>query len=78
MISCVPWIPAEFETNVVACCAEEGAMWEVPALFRASIYWARRRKCNAWRCASDTDFDTAALAKRVGAKETMQRFIKRL
>jgi hypothetical protein len=78
MLSTVPWTPAEFECNVIFVCAEDGAMWEALTLLRASVNWARRRKCTTWRISSDTDHDLAPLARRLGATELSPRFCLRL
>ena len=74
MLSCNPWTPSEFECNVVFVCADDGAMWEAVKLLRASIEWARLRKCKRWRLSSDTDFDLAPMARRLGATEVAPRF----
>ena len=77
MLCCVPWTPADFETNVIMVCADDGAMWEALRLLRVSVEWARRRKCSAWRLTSEND-DLTALARRIGATETSPRFNLRL
>jgi hypothetical protein len=78
LLSLVPWAPNQIECNVVAVCADDGAMWETARLLRASIDWARRRKALTWRICSETDHNLAALAKRVGATEVWPRFVLRL
>jgi hypothetical protein len=78
MISCLPWLPAEFECNVIAACADDGAMWQVFPLLRASVDWARKRKCNTWRIVSETEFDFCQIAKRIGATEVSPRYVMRL
>jgi hypothetical protein len=75
MITCLPWLPDEFESNIVCIC---GKGWEVVSLLRASIEWAEMRKCVVWRLQSDTDFDIAPLAKRAGATEVSPRFAVRM
>lgn len=77
MLSTVPWTPAEFEVNVMMVCADHGAMWEAIGLLRASINWARLRKCSNWRLTSEND-DLTMLARRVGATEISPRFTLRL
>ena len=52
MISVVPWTPTNWEANVVMLCADEDKMWQAVALARASIEWARQRKCSEWRISS--------------------------
>ena len=74
MLSCVPWTPNEFECNLVFVCADDGAMWEAAKLLRASIAWAKMRKCKRWRMSSDTDFDIAPIARRLGETEITPRF----
>ena len=49
-------------------------MWEAMKLLRASIAWARKRKCVRWRMSSDTDYDLAAMARRLGVNEESPRF----
>jgi hypothetical protein len=77
MLCCVPWLPAEFEANVVAVCADDGGMWEALRLLRVSVEWAKRRKCSSWRLTSEND-DLTMLARRIGATETSPRFLMRL
>ena len=74
MISTLPWMPAEFECNVVFVCADDGAMWEAFKLMRDSIEWARKRKCTRWRLSSDTSVDLCNMARRLGATEISPRF----
>lgn len=74
MLSCVPWLPSEFECNVVFVCADDDAAWEALKLLRANIEWAKMRKCKRWRLVSDTQFDLAPFARRLGATELTPRF----
>lgn len=74
MLSCLPWLPNEFECNVICVCADDGAGWEAIRLLRASIAWARSRKCRRWRITSDTEYDLGSMAKRLGATEITPRF----
>jgi len=78
MLACEPWSPSEFTANVVFTCAEDGAMWQVIHLLRDSITWSKKRRCVAWRMWSDTEYDVAALARRVGATEVLPRHSLRL
>lgn len=78
MLSCVPWLPTEWAADVVFTCADDGAMWEVLSLLRKSIEWSRKRRASVWRIMSDTDYDIAPLARRVGAGEIMPRYVLRL
>ena len=78
LISIIPWMPAEWEANVVWCCADDGAMWEALALLRESLAWAKRRKCVEWRFRSETDFDTGPMARRLGAHELPTNYAVRL
>jgi hypothetical protein len=78
MISTTPWRPEAAECNVVLVCAEDGHMWEAIALLRASLAWAKRRKCSLWRLSSETDFDLASIAAKLGATEANVRYVKRL
>jgi len=71
----MPWLPANNECNVVTICADDGAGWQVIKLLRASIDWARKRNCSAWKLSSDTDYDVTPLAKRVGAQQAHTRFV---
>lgn len=77
MLSCAPWMPAEFECNVVMVCSDDGGMWEALRLLRVSVEWAVRRKCTWWRLTSEND-DLTMLARRIGATETSPRFNMRL
>jgi hypothetical protein len=77
MLCCVPWIPAEFETNIILVCADEGAMWEALRLLRVSVEWAKIRKCSSWRLTSEND-DLTMMARRIGANEISPRFQLRL
>jgi hypothetical protein len=74
----MPWSSTEFEACVLFICADDGAHWEVMKLLRASVEWAKFRRCVAWRCASETDSDLTAFARRVGATELSPRFTIRL
>lgn len=78
MISTLPWTPSEFESNVIFICAEEGSTWEVMRLLRASVAWARHRKCKTWRISSNTEHGVDALARRLGATEVSPRFLMEL
>jgi hypothetical protein len=78
MLSTTPWVPQTPEANVTLVCAEEGHMWEAVMLLRASIEWAKRRKCSLWRVSSETDFDLAPIALKLGATEAQVRYVKRL
>jgi hypothetical protein len=78
MMTMVPWLPSEFSCDIVAICADDGAMWEAMKLMRSSIAWARSRKCTYWRMSSDTETDLAAFARRIGADEVSPRFMIRL
>lgn len=78
MLSVTPWIPANYETNVLIICAEDNAIWESIRLLHASIEWARLRRCTMWRMSSDTDHDVSILARRMGATEISPRYELRL
>ena len=73
ILSYMPWLPADLEVNVIFVCAEPGAVWQAAELLRHSIDWAKRRGAKCWRLSSDTDFELAPLARRVGAKEAHPR-----
>jgi hypothetical protein len=77
MLSTVPWTPAEFQVNVLMVCADHGGMWEAVNLLRASVEWARMRKCTSWCLTSEND-DLTMLARRIGAVELSPRFSLRL
>ena len=77
MISTTPWMPQAPECNVVLVCAEEGCMWEAIMLLRASIEWGKRRRCALWRLSSETDFDLAPIAHKLGATEANVRYVLR-
>ena len=74
MLSCVPWLPNDFECHIVLCCADDGAIWEAVRLLRDSIQWARYRKCKSWKLTSDTANDFANIARRLGVTEVFPRF----
>jgi hypothetical protein len=69
MISANPWLPAEWHAHIAMVAAEEGKMWDAMALLRESVEWAKRRKCVDWRMNSQTSFDLAPMARRLGAVE---------
>jgi hypothetical protein len=52
-------------------------MWEAVMLLRASIEWAKRRKCSLWRISSETDFDLEPIARKLGAVEPSTRWVLR-
>lgn len=67
LISLIPWTPADPEASVVMVCADDGCMWEAMTLLRESLAWAKRRKCVNWNVSSETAYDMAPLAQRLGA-----------
>jgi hypothetical protein len=73
-LSILPWTPARIECNVVFICCDDGAMWQGMHLLRASIEWGRSRKCALWRLSSDTAYDLAPMARRLGVEEITPRF----
>ena len=74
MINVVPWTPANWEANVVMLCADEDKMWQAVALARASIEWARQRRCSEWRISSETEIELGPIARRLGAEELSPRY----
>ena len=48
--------------------AERGCHWQAIKLLRRTIEWAKERGCLRWFLSSDTNYDFAALARRVGAQ----------
>lgn len=73
-----PWFPDEPEVSVQLACADNGCMWELFRLMRSSIEWAKFYDCKTWRCCSNTEYDFAPIAKRLGAEEIQPRFVMRL
>lgn len=69
LLSISPWLPNDIECHVVVTSADFGCIWQTIPLLRASIEWARSRKCVSWGFQSDTTHDIAPLMKRIGAKE---------
>jgi hypothetical protein len=72
-----PWTPTQVQANVVAVCVDDripSAYWQAIGLLRGSLYWAKLRKVSVWRITSETDFDLAPLARRIGAREISSRF----
>lgn len=78
MLSVVPWVASDLDANVVFACADEGCMWQALRLLRCSIDWSKRRRATVWRISSDTDYDFAPIARRLGATEISPRFAKQL
>jgi hypothetical protein len=78
MLSTTPWTPATPECNITLVVADEGCMWEAVTLLRASIAWAKQRKCSLWRLSSETGFDLAPIAHKLGATEANVRWQLRL
>jgi hypothetical protein len=78
MLSVTPWLPIDYETNVVVICAEDNQPWEALRLLRASIEWSKRRRCKVWRLSSDTYNDMTLFARRLGADELSPRYVMRL
>jgi hypothetical protein len=74
-LSCSPWLPSEFESHVIAICADEGYIWETLSLLRGSIDWARQRKCTHWMMTGDTAYDLEPIVKRLGIKDRSPRYI---
>lgn len=74
MINVLPWLPSEWETNVIMFVADKGAMWQALGLARASIAWARQRKCTEWRISSETAHELGPIAKRLGAEDLSPRY----
>jgi hypothetical protein len=69
-----PWLPNQHDCHILCVCADDGAVWETLALLRASIEWARGRRCSKWILAGDTAFDLAPMARRLNADEISPRF----
>ena len=78
MLSVTPWVPSDYESNIVVICAEDNATWESLVLMRASIEWAKLRRCKAWRISSDTGNDILPFARRLGATEIAPRYVLKL
>ena len=74
MLTTYAWLPAETECTVAFICADDNASWEAMKLLRHSVEWAKRRRCVAWRCSSETDSDLTLFCRRVGATEISPRF----
>jgi len=78
----MPWIPGKYECHIVTICSDENASasttWQVMKLLRASIDWARARKCYVWKISSDMEIDVTPLAQRLGAKQLLTRFALQL
>jgi hypothetical protein len=70
IIHVVPWLLGS-EVQLVALIADEGAVWECPALLRASIEWANLRNAKRWRFSARTENDAiiGPLMRRIGAHE---------
>ena len=77
-LNVAPWQPSECECNILQSCAEEGAMFELLKLFRASINWGIRHRATLWRVTSDTWADLGPLAKRVGCNQQTPRYWMRI
>ena len=75
LISLMPWLPGEPEANTVMICAEDGWLWDAIRLARASFDWAVRRNCWRWGINSDTQFDLAPIADRIGGVERKARYV---
>lgn len=78
MLTVMPWLPTIWEAHVVLICVDHHAGWEALRLLHASVDWARRRKATVWRICSETDYDLAPFARRLGAEELSPRFTLRL
>lgn len=74
LVAVLPWLPGDPEVNVVGVCAEEDCTWQIVALLRESIEWARKRNAAKWRINTETEYDLSSLALRVGAREIKPRF----
>ena len=74
LVAMLPWLPGEPEVNVIGICAEEDSPWQVIALLHSSIDWARKRNAARCRINTDTDYDVAPMALRVGAREIRPRY----
>lgn len=72
----MPWLPGKYECNIVTICSDSDVdpTWQVVQLLRASIDWARKRKCYIWKISSDLETDITPLAMRVGAHQVHTRF----
>jgi len=78
IIAVLPWLPSDWEANVLMLCADNDAMWQAIGLLRASAAWAKKRKCTEWRISSETVYDLAPIARRLGAEELTHRYRLRL
>lgn len=78
LIAVIPWLPSNWEANVIMCCAEDGKAWEVMGLLRATLEWAKKRKCVEWRMRTETAYDLGPMAKRLGAGVLPPCYVVRL
>lgn len=78
LISTLPWLPSEWEANMVHLCAEDGCMWEAVRLVREGIAWAKQRRCTEFRMSSETSYDLGPIAKRAGMTELRPKYCVRL
>jgi hypothetical protein len=73
-----PWYPDQPECHVTVLVGEVGAQWQAARLLRETVGWAEDRGCVRWLLSSDTEYDFAPLAKRMGALTKSARYERRL
>ena len=74
MVAVAPWTPSDFRCEVCIIGADVGHVWQCIPLLKASIAWARGRKCVSWHCDSATSQEIGPLMKRVGATAIEPRY----
>lgn len=66
LLNSMPWEPSVLRAHVLLLVSDEDAVWEAIRLLRASVEWARSRKCKSWHYHWD-EGDALTLCARVGA-----------
>lgn len=74
MINIAPWWPTERGCHIAVLVADRGYHWDAVFLLKETIRWAEAQGCVRWELSSETDYDFAALAKRVGAKPWVMKY----
>ena len=69
------WHPKSPECHLLFLCAAPGEHWQAIRLARDTVRWARTQRCVKWWFSSETDYEIAAIARRLGAKRKVIRYV---
>lgn len=78
LLSANPWRPRDLEATVVMFCAEKKRVWDVIALARASLAWAKLSGCGLWAIHTDLERDITPIIDWLGVVKHSIRYVAHL